>query len=447
MTKTTPIGNEYLERYPEWRESLPGNHLAWLAKMRADAFQRFAESGFPTPKTEAWKYTNLNPLAKNVFSPKAEFSETTGAADLPPEAQNWPSSHRLVFINGKHIAPGPTAATLPKGVRLLSLGEALKTAPDLIADLLMNNEKPETPGLHNINTALMTEGAVLLIEPGVQLEKPVHFFFLATEAAGEAAMHLRNLVVLGKGSTATVLESYLGTGQAGYWTNAVTEIAVHNDARLHHYKFQNESPAAYHIAATAAKIGDHALYDNFIMSLGGSLSRNDLFALLDGSGIDCRLNGVNLARNRQHMDTTSVIDHKKLGSSSNETYKNVVDDHAQTVFQGKVVVRPDSQKTSAHQLNRNLLLSDNASANAKPELRIHADDVQCSHGATTGELDEQALFYFRSRGIAEDIARSLLTESFLAELVDAVEIPAIREKMRQEITSWLAQAWPIGGHP
>ena len=243
MTKTTPIGNDYLERYPEWRKSLPGNDLVWLAKMRADAFQRFTESGFPTPKTEAWKYTNLNPLAKNTFAPKTEFSETSGAAGLPPEVQNWPSSHRLVFINGKYIAPGPAAATLPKGVRLLSLGEALKTAPDFMAELLTGNEKPETPGLHNINTALMTEGAVLLIDPGVQLEKPVHFFFLATEAAGEAAMHLRNLVVLGKGSTATILESYLGTGQAGYWTNVVTEIAVHDDAQPERHQRRAEIEA------------------------------------------------------------------------------------------------------------------------------------------------------------------------------------------------------------
>ncbi|PCJ58685.1 MAG: Fe-S cluster assembly protein SufD [Rhodospirillaceae bacterium] len=447
MNKTTPIGNEYLERYPEWRKSLPGTDLVWLAKMREDAFQRFAESGFPTPKTEAWKYTNLNPLAKNVFAPKTGFSETISADDLPLEAQDGLSAHHLVFINGKYAPPGPAATPLPEGVRLLSLGDALKTIPDLMAELLTENAKPEAPDLRNINTALMTEGAVLLVEPGVQLEKPVHFFFLATEEAGDAAMHLRNLVVLGKGSTATVLESYLGTGQAGYWTNVVTEIAVHDDARLHHYKFQNEAAAAYHIAATTAKIGERAVYDNFIMSLGGSLSRNDIFALLDGSGIDCRLNGVNLARNRQHMDTTSVIDHKKPGSSSSETYKNVVDDHAKTVFQGKVIVRPDSQKTSAHQLNRNLLLSDDASANAKPELRIHADDVKCSHGATIGELDEQALFYFCSRGISENIARSLLTESFLAELVDAVEIPAIREKMRQAITAWLAQAGPIGGRP
>lgn len=444
MNKPMPIGSEYMERYGEWRESLPGKDLAWLGQMRADAFQRFAERGFPTCKVETWKYTNLAPLTKNVFAPKGAISAKTTDGALP--ALGEISAHRLVFINGR-FCQEKSAETLPDGVRLLSLGDALETVPEVLSRLLASAAKPEEPALLEINTALMTEGAVLLLEPGITLEKPVHFLFLTTEAAGESAMHLRNLVVAGKGSNATVFESHLGTGKAGYWTNIVTEIAVEDGAHLRHYKLQNEGEAAYHIATTTAKIGAQAVYDNFAMSLGSALCRNDIQALLDGPGIDCRLNGVHLARDRQHMDTTSVIDHRSPGSSSSETYKSVVDDHAQTVFQGKVVVRPDAQKTAAHQLNRNLLLSDDASANAKPELRIHADDVKCSHGASISELDEQTLFYCRSRGIDTDTARSLLTEAFLAELVDAIEIPAIRAPMREAMTTWLEKAWPAGGRP
>jgi len=443
MNETMPLGREYMERYPEWREALPGNELPWLAERRADAFRRFAERGFPTRKVEAWKYTNLNPLTKKLFAPGAALAATPGA--LPADALDEKSVHRLLFINGR-AAPGATLA-LPDGVRLMPLSEALETVPDLLAPLLAADAGPEEAGLLEMNTALMTEGAVLLLEPGVQLEKPVHFFFLTTEDAGEAAMHLRNLLVAGKGSEATVFEHYLGTGQTGHWTNVVTEIVLADDAHLHHYKLQNESKAAYHIAATTAKIGERAVYDNFAMSLGAALARNDIQARLDGRGIDCRLNGLHLARGHQHMDTTTVLDHQKPECRSSETYKSVVDDQAETVFQGKVLVRPDSQKTSAHQLNRSLLLSDEASANAKPELRIYADDVQCSHGATISELDEQALFYFRSRGIAADVARRLLTEAFLAEMVEEVKDPTVHAVLHQATTDWLGQTWPKGRRP
>ncbi len=440
----TQIGSEYIERYPEWRESLPGKDLAWLTEMRADAFEHFAERGFPTRRTEAWKYTNLAPLAKGVFAPKASVAGK-GLAAAPTHAPNEMTAHRIVFVNGRLEADGSALNALPKGVRLITLGEALEKEPALIATHLAASGKPEEPALFEMNTALMTEGAVLMLEPGVELETPVHLFFLTTDEAAQSAMHLRNLIVAGKGSTATIFESYLGTGKTEYWTNVVTEVVVDEDAHLRHYKLQNEGKAAYHIAMTVAKIGDRATYDSFAMSLGGILSRNEIQAMLYGSGIDCRLNGVNLARNRQHLDTTTVIDHAKPGSNCNETYKGVVDDHAKTVFQGKIIVRQDSQKTSAHQLNRNLLLSDEAQANTKPELRIHADDVQCSHGATVSELDEQALFYLRSRGIAEDAARGLLTEAFVAEMIDEIEIVPVREAMRHSMAGWLSGMSRMGG--
>jgi len=435
----TQIGSAYIEHYPEWRKSLPGNDLAWLTEIRSDAIARFAERGFPTRRTEAWKYTNLAPLAKDVFAPKTSVAGKSLAAALA-DATNETTAHRIVFVNGRLAADGSARNALPKGVRLMSLGEALEKEPALIASHLAGSGKPEEPALFEMNTALMTEGAVLMLEPGVALETPVHLFFLTTDEAAQSAMHLRNLIVAGKGSTATVFESYLGTGKTEYWTNVVTEVVVDEDAHLHHYKLQNEGKTAYHIAMTVAKIEDRATYDSFAMSLGGILSRNEIQALLNGSGIDCRLNGVSLARGRQHMDTTTVIDHAKPRSNCNETYKGVVDDHAETVFQGKIVVRQDSQKTSAHQLNRNLLLSDEAQANTKPELRIHADDVQCSHGATISELDEQALFYLRSRGITENAARGLLTEAFVAEMIDEIEIVPVREAMRHSMVNWLSEA-------
>jgi len=434
----TQIGNEYIEHYPKWREDLPGKDLAWLAEIRAEAFERFTECGLPTRKTEAWKYTNLAPLTKDIFAPKVSAA-VRNLTVVPAHAPNETAAHRIIFVNGRLEADDSAINALPKGVRLITLGEALEKEPALVANYLAASNKPEEPALFEMNTALMTEGAVLMLEPEIELETPVHLFFLTTDEAAQSAMHLRNLIVAGKGSTATIFETYLGTGKTEYWTNVVTEVVIDEDAHLRHYKLQNEGEAAYHIAMTVAKIGDRATYDSFALSLGSILSRNEIQAFLDGSGIDCRLNGVNLARGHQHMDTTTVIDHAKPGSNCNETYRGVVDNHAETVFQGKIIVRQNSQKTSAHQLNRNLLLSDEAQAKTKPELRIHADDVQCSHGATISELDEQALFYLRSRGIAEDVARSLLTEAFVVEMIDEIEIASIREAMRHSMVSWLSE--------
>ncbi|MGB1547331.1 MAG: Fe-S cluster assembly protein SufD [Alphaproteobacteria bacterium] len=433
----TETGNAYVERYPEWRDGLPGRGLAWLSKLRTEAFARFAERGFPTRKTEAWKYTNLTPLTKRLFEPAAHpgKAETALPAGLPDET----AAHRIVFVNGRPAADGARLNALPEGVRLMTLGEALEREPELLARHLSASVRPEEPALFEMNTALMTEGAVLVLAPGVAMEKPVHLFFLTTDEAADKAIYLRNLIVAGKGSRADVFESYLGTGKAEYWMNVVTEIVAEEGAHLRHYKLQDEGKAAYHVAMTVAKIGDHASYDSFAMSRGSALARNEIQATLDGSGIDCRLNGIHLARDRQHLDTTTVIDHAKPGSHCDETYKSVVDDHAETVFQGKIIVRPNAQKTEAHQMNRNLLLSDEARANTKPELRIHADDVQCSHGATVSELDEQALFYLRSRGIAKEAARSLLTEAFIAETIDAIENAPVREAMRHAMANWLGE--------
>lgn len=438
-------GVEYIERYPEWRQGLPGKGQAWLAALREEALRLFGEHGFPTRKVEAWKYTNLAPLAKDVFAPKAAAGKTP-AADLPEPFGDLPG-HRMVFVNGQFAIERQAEKELPKGIRVLPLSEAFCRHPELVKAHLARAGTPEVTALLEMNTALMAEGTVLVIEAGTALEAPLHLVFLATEAAANAGLHLRNLIILGKGCRANVIESYVGKTKASYWTNAVTEIVLAEGAHLRHYKVQEEGEAAYHTALTLARLADRTVYENFALSLGAELARNEIQVLLDGSGIDCRLNGVHLARRRQHLDTTTVIDHLKPGSRSNEIYKSVVDGRAESVFQGKIVVQPDAQKTAAHQLSRALLLSDTAQVNAKPELRIHADDVQCSHGTSVSELDALALFYLRSRGISERTARSLLTEAFVTEQIEEIGVAPVRELLHRMMANWLANPGQTSGHP
>ena len=290
-----------------------------------------------------------------------------------------------------------------------------------------------------LNTAFMQDGLVLRLAPGVVVERPIRMVFLTDPDSGAAvAAHPRNLVLAEDNSQATLVEIHRGADGAEYFTNAVTEIAVGAGARLHHYKLQDEGDRALHLANLQVSLGRDATYDNFILSLGARLARNDIRAALAATGIDCRLSGAYVARGSQHMDTTSFIDHAEPDCRSREVYAGVLDGRSRGVFQGKILVRRDAQRTDGHQLNRALLLSKGAEIDSKPELEIYADDVKCSHGATAGEIDAEALFYLRSRGIGEDEARALLIEAFLLEALEEIGDESVREEFAGRLKTRLA---------
>ena len=426
MKRTKNIALPYAETFGEAKAGLPGGGLAWLTALRESAAGHLAENGLPSRRVEAWKYTNLAPLAESPLC--------APDADAPvPELPQIEGAHRLVFVGGRYRAD-LSDGDLP-GVS--ALAGALDRQDDWLADNLGRIAKPNGHAVVNANTAFMNDGCVLRLAEGATLSKPLHLVF-ASAGSGEkvAAHHPRMLIVAGKDSRAEIVESHLGA--SAYWANPVAEIEIGERAHISHVKVQADSLEATHLAYTRAVIAAGGRYDSFVMTTGAALSRSEIDVVLDGEDAKCRLNGVYLLRGNQHSDIATFIDHAKPRCDSDEAYKGVLDGNSRGIFQGKIHVAPDAQQTNGNQLSRAILLSDGAEMNAKPELEIYADDVKCSHGATTGELDDDAMFYLRARGIPEDTARQLLVRAFIGEIVDEIETPGTRNYLEKLVENWLS---------
>jgi Fe-S cluster assembly protein SufD len=407
---------------PRWQDRFAALQLtggpAWLTEQRRVAADRFTGLGFPTARQESWKFTPLRTLADQSFAEPLNGRRETGAEFA------FNSPIHLGFVDGRYRADLSSTAALPAGVRLQSLATVLATDPNSIADRLFQTSDRQPHALLALNTAMLSDGVVLDIDDGVTLDQPV---ILRFQGSGEnVSWHPRLLIRVGAGSTATLVEEHDGrTGR--YFSNPVAEVTVGPGATLHHYKLQDEGRDASHLSVTTVRLADQARYDGFILNLGASLARNEVLAILDGSGIDYRISGAYAIGGRQHSDITTLIDHRHPRCTSREVVKGVVSGEGRAVFQGKIIVRPDAQKTDGYQLNRALLLSDKAEIDSKPELEIYADDVKCSHGATVGELDDAQLFYLRARGIPLETARSLLIAAFLDEAIDEIAVTSVRE--------------------
>lgn len=442
MSQVRSIPFAYTE---DAKPALPGGGAPWLSALRAEALARVAESGLPSTRVEAWKYTNLKPLADSAPRPAAEADARAAvAADLLPAIDG---TFRVVFVNGRHRPDLSDARPLPDGVELTTVARTLEEDAEALSGRLGAVARPDGHVLVNLNTAFLTDGGVLRVGPGAQVEQPIHLVFVATAGAeGTPAHHPRNLVVAGAGSRATLVESHIATADGiAYWSNPLAEITVEAGARLDHIKVQADSRTATHLSFAKAQVAAGGHYDSFVMTLGAALSRNEIHVVLDGEDAVCHLNGAYLVGGRQHADTTTFITHAKPRCTSSEVYKGVLDGKARGVFQGKILVAKDAQQTNGHQLSRAVLLSDGAEVSTKPELEIYADDVKCSHGATTGELDDDSLFYLRARGIPEAEARRLLIRAFVGELLDGIAAPAVREHLDGLMSGWLDQA-SVEGH-
>lgn len=433
----TPI-QPYIDQFGHLRADLPGAGLPWLDRLRTAGLERFSAQGFPTIRAEAWKYTNLRSLEKIAFAPATRGTLAASIDALPTVMPAGSPSHRLVFVDGRFRAELSSPGALPAGVELTSLAAALDGRAGWIEEHLGQIGDADARPLLALNTAFLADGAVLRLPRGTVVTAPIELVFVGTATEGPAVWHPRTLIVAEDNSEATVVEHHVGIGDGTYFANGATEVVVGAGARLHHYKVQRESLNAFHLSSVTARLGRDATYDNFILTLGARLARNEVIARLDGTGVTCRLNGAYMVRGSQHCDTTTVIDHALPHGSSREVYKGVIDQTARAVFQGKIIVRPGAQKTDGYQINRALLLSDHAEIDSKPELEIYADDVKCSHGATAGELDENALFYLRARGIDKETARGLLVAAFLGEAVDEIRSEPVREAFLALVSSWLS---------
>ena len=440
MPDSRATATDLIADYATLKGSLPGHGLPWLDTLRADGLSRFGSSGLPTPKVEAWKYTNLRSLERSSFVPALSLRETVSVDQVPTIFAEPEATFRLVFVNGRARPELSRLDGLPDGVTAAPLAQVLEHKADWLQAHLGRVGALNGQPLLALNTAMMDSGYVFHVERGVVLEKPLKVVFLGGQGDQAAVYHPRNLIVMEENSQAAVIEHHNGADGVAYFANSVTEVRVDSHAILHHAKVQAEGDAAFHIATLHAQVAEAAHYDSFGLSLGGRLSRNEVSVGLNGAGADCQLNGAYLMRRRQHCDNTTVIEHRAPRTSCREIFKGVLDDDARAVFQGRIIVQREAQHTDGHQLSKALLLSDRAEIDAKPELEIYADDVKCSHGATAGELDQDHLFYLRSRGIPEPQARNLLIQAFLTDALGAVTGYVLRVALEQKIKAWLARA-------
>ncbi|MCI0591095.1 MAG: Fe-S cluster assembly protein SufD [Gammaproteobacteria bacterium] len=423
----------YLAEFARVKTTLAGAANPPLQQARKSALARFAKSGFPTRRDENWKYTDISAIEKRTFKPAEPSHDGIARDRIDAVRFNALECHELVFINGHFSKALSRKPTLPKGVIVDTLASALEHRGGEHLEHLSQYANDGANSFAALNTAFMADGAYINLSANARVDHPIHLLFLSTEQDDALMNHPRNLVILGEQAELTVIESYIGLDGAKNFTNTVTEVALGRGAVIEHYKLQQEGFMSYHIGSLHIRQSrDSRVYSHSI-SLGGAIARNDIHTVLAEEGAEVILHGLYMASNRQHVDNHTRIDHMSPRTQSVELYKGVLDGHARGVFNGKVVVHEGAVKTDARQSNNNLLLSDTAEVDTKPELEIYADDVKCSHGATVGQLDKDALYYLRTRAIDEDAASSLLTYAFAGDVIHHIKFAPIRARLEQVV--------------
>lgn len=432
MEATSP----YLVDFDRFLRELSGGEPAWVKGLRRMSIDRFAALGFPTPDQEDWRSTPLGPLVRQTFERAAGDPDAVDPALLAPHI--FEAAARLVFVNGRFSARHSSLGGLPPGTIVASLAQVLERAPERVEPWLGQLAQSDSNPFVALNTAFLRDGAVVLVPKGATVAGTVHLLFLGTPENGKPTVsYPRTLIVAGENSQVSVVETYAGTG--AYFACPVTELVTGPNAVVDHYKVQRESREAFHVATFQIQADRSSVPSSHSISIGGDLVRNDVVAVLDGEGIDCTLNGLYLAEGKQFVDTHMRVEHAKPHCASHELYKGVLDGKARSVFNGLIHVHKGAQKTDAKQSNRNLLLSKDAVANSNPQLEIYADDVKCTHGSTVGQLDEDAVFYLRSRGIGAEAARSLLTYAFASDVVERIKVDPVRKDLEEFLFARLPQ--------
>jgi Fe-S cluster assembly protein SufD len=421
----------YVAEFERFAASRPASEPGTVADLRRAGIEGFAELGFPSLRWEEWRKTDVRPIVDTVFE-RATGPAPVELAGLAPHL--FDGAVRLVFVDGFYAAGLSAPGELPEGAYAGSLAAALEASPERLEPHLGRHVETGRNPFAALNTAFFADGALVHMPRGTVFETPIHLVFVSTVAAGSNAgrpkvSYPRNLYVAGEASQLTVVETYVGAGEGVYFNCAATEIVVGPGAVVDHYKVQHESREAYHVTTQQLhQVGSSSFSSHSVMA-GGAITRNDVNAVLDGEGIDAILNGLYLVNGTQLVDNHMRVDHAKPHGDSHELYKGVLDESAKSVFNGLIYVHPGAQKTDAKQTNRNLLLSPGALASSNPQLEIFADDVKCTHGSTIGQLDEEAVFYLRSRGIGEEAAKSLLTYAFAADVVERIKVAPVRKSL------------------
>jgi Fe-S cluster assembly protein SufD len=420
---TTAIQNieTYLDSFAEFERSSAGRDLPWLRNLRADAFARFCETGFPTTHDEDWRFTNVAAVARTQFSLPPLGKEQISKSELEPW-QIEGSAARLVFVNGRFARASSTIGGLTGRVEISSLREKITADPGAVEAHLGRYLDTRRDPFSALNTAFAEDGGYVHVRRGVVLEAPIHLLFVTTANDAPVVTHPRNLLVFEDESQATVVEEYVSLGSGAIaFCNSATELIAGESANISHYMIEREDREAYNFSTLRIQQKRSANVASHSLLLGGGLVRNNVHPVLAGEGGECLINGLFVGDGRQHLDNYMHVEHASPHCSSRQFYNGILDGHAHGVFHGRIVVHKDAQKTDAKQTNRNLLLSDDAQIDTKPQLEIYADDVKCTHGATIGQIEENALFYLRSRGIDEVAARRLLLLAFAGECLERMK--------------------------
>jgi len=426
---------DYIDRYQSLADSLPGQNLPWLNTLRQLALGSFAASGFPSPREEEWKYTNVTALEKKLFVPSSLPTQAAidkASLEIHKLADTW----SLVLVDGHFEPLLSDFIDLPEQVTATGLSAALKNHPDRVKALLGKALAKESHGFLAFNTAYFSDGAFIDIPSGVILDKPIQILHVST--CNEALANTRSLVALAANAEAKLIETFVGLPGISYLTAAVTEIHLGENAGLGNYKLQVETDKAYHFGGVYVKQDKYSRFNQHNLSFGGLLARNEIHAEL-ATAAECEMNGLFLAKGRQHVDNHTLIQHTEPYGTSRETYRGVLADRARGVFQGRIVVCPQAQRTSAEMDNRNLLLSDDAEIDAKPQLEILADDVKCAHGVAIGQLDAESVFYLVSRGIDRETAKNMLTFAFANEMVEKVALESLHGRVLEHLLNLFPQ--------
>ncbi len=408
-----------------------------LHAMRQSAFNRYQELGIPTTRDEEWRYTNVAPMQDIQFSPAPPA--TTSLEEMGDHLLKETDCHRLVFVNGHYAASLSDIGPMEDGAVLCDLPTALAGNAATIEKQLITGESYPKDIYPVLNTAFLQNGAYLHLSSNVDLTRPVHLVFVTTDTSNHIMTHPRVVIAADQNARATVIESYFGLGDTPYLTNSVTEIKAAAGATIDHYRVQQDSLSAYHFSSVNVSQARDSNVTSHVFAIGSKLSRNDINATLNDEGCHSTFNGLSLIGGEQHVDHHLRIDHHKPLCNSWEFYKSILDDHASATFSGRIYVAQDAQKTDAKQTNMTLLLSDDARVTAKPQLEIFADDVRCTHGATTGQIEPDQLFYLQARGIEKTAARSLLIAAFANETIKEAKVPELRQKLQTVLMDRLPQ--------
>ena len=426
----------YAEHYRTVATHLPGQQLPWLQALRAEAEQTFSTRGFPSQREEEWRYTPVTPIEKTLFKPTSNAPQVRIDSDLL-QRYRLAGAWSLVFIDGRYAPHLSRLEGTPSACRIGSVAATLASDPQRVQALLHQAARPEQHGFIAFTTAYFQDGALIDIPEGVVLEQPIQILHLTTQPEGLSV--LRHLINLGPQAQASVIETYAGAQDMAALTASVSELYLAADASLNHYKLQAEGDKSVHFGGLYATQERHARLHQHHAAFGGLLARTEIHADL-GPAAECSLDGLFLASNRRHLDTHTLLRHRGAHAISRESYRGIASDRGRGVFSGRIVVEKDAQKTDAEMNNRNLLLSEDAEIDSKPQLEIHADDVKCAHGVTVGQLSPESVFYLQSRGIDETSARNMLTFAFANELVEKIRHPGHQQQVRDQLLAHLPQA-------